>query len=86
MAKCWQHAITLHPNIGYANEHIELFIAQDVRYIGHQRDEGEFLDVFTMTLTAAVEQIGRGEITDTKSAFSLLWLAHFRNRWEVAAD
>jgi ADP-ribose pyrophosphatase len=77
----WRHALTMHPTIGYANEHIELFIAKSVRYVGHQRDEGEFLEVFTMSLTEAVERIGRGEITDTKSAFSLLWLDRFRDRW-----
>jgi ADP-ribose pyrophosphatase len=71
----------MHPTIGYANEHIEIYIAKDVKFVGHQRDEGEFLEVFTMTLSDAVERIGRGEITDTKTAFSLLWLDRFRDRW-----
>ena len=77
----WQHALTMHPTIGYANEHIELYIAKNVTYVGHQRDEGEFLEVFMMSLSDAVERIGRGEITDTKTAFSLLWLDRFRDRW-----
>jgi ADP-ribose pyrophosphatase len=77
----WQHALTMHPTIGYANEHIELYIAKDVKFVGHQRDEGEFLEVFTMSLTEAVERTGAGEITDTKTAFSLLWLDRFRDRW-----
>jgi len=81
VADQWQHALTMHPTIGYANEHIELYVAKSVRYVGHQRDVGEFLEVFTMTLSEAVERIGRGEITDTKSAFSLLWLDRFRERW-----
>lgn len=34
-----------------------------------------------MSLSDAVERIGRGEITDTKTAFSLLWLDRFRDRW-----
>lgn len=81
VSETWQHALTMHPTIGYANEHIELYIAKDVRYVGQQRDEGEFLEVFTMSLSDAVERIGRGEITDTKTAFSLLWLDRFRDRW-----
>jgi ADP-ribose pyrophosphatase len=81
VSETWQHALTMHPTIGYANEHIELYIAKDVKYVGQQRDEGEFLEVFTMSLSDAVERIGRGEITDTKTAFSLLWLDRFRDRW-----
>ena len=76
----WQFALTMHPTIGYANEHIDLYIARNVHYVGHQRDEGEFLEVFTMTLEEAVARVGRGEITDTKTAFSLLWLDKFYRR------
>jgi ADP-ribose pyrophosphatase len=73
----WQHVLTMHPTIGYANEHIELFVAKNVRQIGHQLDEGEFLDVFTMSFDDALACIGRGEITDTKTAYALLWLDKF---------
>lgn len=75
----WQHLVTMHPTIGYANEHIELFVAHDVRYVGHKRDEGEFLEVFTMTINEAVARVGRGEITDTKTAYALLWLDKFHS-------
>jgi len=73
----WQYAVTLNPTIGYANEHIDLYIAKNVKFVGHQRDDGEFLEVFTMTLADAVARIGRGELTDTKTAFSILWLDKF---------
>ena len=76
----WHHAVTLHAGIGYSNEAIELYVARQLTYVGHQRDEGEFLDLFTMSLTEAVEKVGSGEITDTKSAFALLWLDKFRHR------
>jgi ADP-ribose pyrophosphatase len=76
----WRHVITMHPGIGYSNEAIELYIARDLSHVGHQRDEGEFLEVFTMSLDVAVEKVGTGEITDTKTAFSLLWLDKFRHR------
>ena len=33
-----------------------------------------------MPLSVAVEMVGTGEITDTKTAFSLLWLDKFRDR------
>ena len=76
----WHHAATLHAGIGYSNETIELYVARQLTYVGHQRDEGEFMEVFTMSLDEAVEKVGSGEITDTKTAFSLLWLDKFRGR------
>ena len=81
-AKHWQHAVALHAGIGYSNEVIELYVARDLTHVGHQRDEGEFLEVFTMSLAEAVEKVGASEITDTKTAFSLLWLDKFRSRWQ----
>lgn len=79
-ARDWRHAATLHAGIGYSNEAIELYVARDLAHVGHQRDEGEFLEVFTLSLAEAVEMVGRGEITDTKTAFSLLWLDKFQHR------
>ncbi len=79
-AREWRHVATLHPGIGYSNEAIELYIARGLSHVGHERDEGEFMEVFTMRLDEAVEKVGTGEITDTKTAFSLLWLERFRGR------
>ncbi len=79
-AREWRHVATMHPGIGYSNEVIELYIARGLTHVGHERDEGEFMEVFTMPLHEAVEKVGTGEITDTKTAFSLLWLERFRGR------
>ena len=79
-AASWCQAATLHAGIGYSNEKIELYVARDLTHVGHQRDQGEFMEVFTMSLSEAVEMVGRGEMTDTKSAFSLLWLDKFRDQ------
>lgn len=80
-AKSWQHVATMHMGIGYSNEVIELHVARDLTNIGHRRDEGEFLEVFTCPFTEAIEMVGRGEITDAKTSISLLWLERFRGRW-----
>ena len=80
IANDWQRAVTLHTGIGYSNEAIELYVARDLKHVGHQLDEGEFLEVFTMSLDEAVAMVGAGEITDTKTAFSLMWLEKFRHR------
>ncbi|MEP7155139.1 MAG: NUDIX hydrolase [Betaproteobacteria bacterium] len=80
VASDWRHAVTLHTGIGYSNEAIELYVARGLKHVGHQLDEGEFLEVFTMSLAEAVDMVGAGQITDTKTAFSLLWLDKFRHR------
>ena len=84
IANNWRHIVTLHTGIGYSTEAIELYVARDLTHVGHQLDEGEFLEVFTMPLSEAVEMVGRGDITDTKTAFSLLWLDKFRARLSVS--
>ncbi len=77
VAESWNHVATMHPGIGYSTEVIELYVAHDIRYIGHQRDEGEFLEVFPLKLSHAVEMVRDGSITDGKTAFALLWLDRF---------
>lgn len=84
IAQQMRHIATLHAGIGYSNEAIQLYVAQGLTQVGHERDEGEFLTVFPMSLAAAVDKVGQGEITDTKTAFSLLWLERFRYRWQTA--
>jgi ADP-ribose pyrophosphatase len=79
-ASDWRHVITMHAGIGYSNEAIELYVARDLSHVGHRRDAGEIMEVFTMSLAEAVEKVATGEITDTKTAFALLWLDKFRYR------
>ncbi|MBL8511066.1 MAG: NUDIX hydrolase [Betaproteobacteria bacterium] len=81
IAEQMRHVATLHAGIGYSNDTIQLYIAQGLTQCGHERDIGEFLEVFTLPLSVAVEKVGTGEITDTKTAFSLLWLERFKHLW-----
>ncbi|MBL8519135.1 MAG: NUDIX hydrolase, partial [Betaproteobacteria bacterium] len=52
-ARDWKHAATMHMGIGYSNEVIELHVARGLEYRGHRRDEGEFLEVFPLSLMEA---------------------------------
>lgn len=69
----WKHFSTLHPCIGYSNERMEFFVAQELRYLGRQLDEGEFLDVVPITIDNALQRLWSGEITDIKTVAGLLW-------------
>jgi ADP-ribose pyrophosphatase len=72
-AKAWRHLATMHPCIGYSDEHIEIFWARGLIYVGHQRDHGEFLDIIEMTVVEALQAVHDGEITDGKTIAALMW-------------
>ena len=83
-AATWRHIATLHPCIGYADERIELFMARDLKYVGHTLDEGEFLEVFALTIDEALQWIREGRITEAKAVTGLLWADRIvRGEWAL---
>ena len=48
-------------------EHIRMFMAKGLTFGETELDEGEFLEVFKVPLSEAVEMVLRGEITDGKT-------------------
>jgi ADP-ribose pyrophosphatase len=71
----WKHLATTFPCIGYSDEKIELYLAEELSYVGHQLDHGEFLDSFALSLTEALAWIERGTIDDIKTIMGLFWVA-----------
>lgn len=67
----WHHVGVMHPCIGYSDERIEIFMATDLRHVGHARDEGEFLEVHLLSVDEAVEAVHDGRITDGKTISAL---------------
>ena len=85
-AKHWRHLGTMHPCIGYSNEKIELFLAHGLSYVGHERDQEEFIEVVELSLADALLAVRDGEITDGKTITGLLWAEKiFSGAWEVPA-
>jgi ADP-ribose pyrophosphatase len=81
-AREWRHLGTLHPCIGYADEHIELYLARDLTHVGHALDEGEFLQVFQVTIDEALQWVRDGRITEAKAVTGLLWADRIaRGEW-----
>jgi ADP-ribose pyrophosphatase len=77
----WKHLTTAWPCIGYANERMEYFLARGLTYRGSKLDEGEFLEVFELSLTEAIGWIRQGRITDSKTIVGLFWLEKELNGW-----
>ncbi|MBA3996798.1 MAG: NUDIX hydrolase [Candidatus Accumulibacter sp.] len=70
----WRHLGVMHPCIGYSDERIEIFLARGLRReSAPQLDQGEFLDLLSLPLDAAVAAVRAGEITDAKTITALFW-------------
>ncbi|MDR2613847.1 MAG: NUDIX hydrolase [Candidatus Accumulibacter sp.] len=70
----WRHLGVLHPCVGYSNERIEIFLAQElVRHGGQNLDHGEFIDLLELRLIDALAAVRDGEITDAKTIVALFW-------------
>ena len=67
----WTPLCTIHPEIGYSNEFIDIFEARGLTHVGQSLDEGEFLEVVTMTEEELLATYDCGGFTDGKSIAAL---------------
>ena len=80
-AREWAHAGVLHNAIAYSNEGIQIFFARGLRAGERQLDDGEFLELTTLSAEELDQACARGEVTDAKTLIGLLWL----QRWQAGA-
>lgn len=73
-ASSWQFVCTIHNAIGYADEHLEIYLAQDLKSGQAQLDDGEFLEVYRAPLSELLDDIRLGQVTDVKTIIGALWL------------
>lgn len=74
----WARAGILHNAIAYSDEGIEVWFARGLTAGPARLEEGEFLDVFTVTLEELEQQAMRGDLTDAKTLIGILWLSKWR--------
>ena len=74
VAREWIHLTTAWPCIGYADERMEYFLARGLTHEGRRLDDGEFLEVFELSLEEALEWVRAGRINDSKTIVGLFWL------------
>lgn len=74
VAASWRHLGTMHPTIGYADERIEIYLAEELTALASNAlDDGEFLEVVYLTLEEALAEVRAGRLTDGKTLSALLW-------------
>lgn len=71
-AQHWVKLGLVHPCIGYSNEVIHIYLAQQLTAGQHQRDDDEALEVFELSLAECMQMIVNGEITDGKTIVAML--------------
>lgn len=77
----WTYLGTAHPCIGYSDEQISYFLAQELTQHPQQLDAGEFLELVTLPLEDVLARSLSGEICDSKTLTGLYWLsAHLQGR------
>ena len=82
IASQWTHLTTAWPCIGFSDERMEYFLARGLTYQGQQLDDGEFLEVFELSLSDALDLIRQGKINDSKTMIGIFWLEKMLNGWE----
>lgn len=81
VASEWIHLTTVWPCIGYADERMEYFLARGLAHQGRNLDDGEFLEVFELSLPDAIEWIRQGRINESKTIVGLFWLEKYLKEW-----
>ena len=71
-AREWAYAGRLHNAPAYSNEFIEIWFARGLEPGPQSLDDGEFLEVLTMTEDELLAQVASGELTDAKTMVALL--------------
>jgi ADP-ribose pyrophosphatase len=76
-AQSWTELGIIHNAIAYSDEHIDLFLAQQLELGQRQLDPGEFIELFKTTPQQLLAWIEEGEVTDVKTVVGGLRLARY---------
>lgn len=82
VASEWVHLTSTRPCIGYSDERIEYFLARGLAQQQRCLDHGEFLEVFELPLSEAVDWIRQGKISDSKTIVGVLFLEKYLKDWQ----
>ncbi len=77
VAKTWHELGTVRNAIGYSDERIVIFVAEDLTWGEQDLDPGEYLEVVRVPFNEALRMAHEGLITDCKTLVGLMWLERF---------
>jgi ADP-ribose pyrophosphatase len=80
----WARLGVMHPVIAYSTEAIHLFMAKDLNQGVAAREQGECMELVTLTTDEFFQAVHQGEVTDSKTLACGLWLDRVRRgEWKV---
>jgi len=81
-AREWKFLTTIHPVIGYSNEHIDLYLAKDLLQMEQKLDHGEFIEVVEVNPKDLMQLVRAGKVSDVKTQIGAFWLDKIlRGEW-----
>ncbi|KYG62131.1 NUDIX hydrolase [Bdellovibrio bacteriovorus] len=81
-AKDWKFLTTIHPVIGYSNEHIDLYLARELNFAQQKLDHGEFIEVVEVKPEDLMRLVQEGKVSDVKTQIGAFWLDKIlRGEW-----
>ena len=69
----------IHPAIGFTNENMWVYLAEDLTKTESNLDSDEFIELIPKKLEDAIDMVWSGEITDVKTIIGLLWTKKVMN-------
>ncbi|MBC8175232.1 MAG: NUDIX hydrolase [Candidatus Marinimicrobia bacterium] len=75
----------IHPCIGYSNERIWLYLAEELKRTSQNTDHDEMIELFPCEIKTCLDLIQQGEIKDVKAIIGLLWTEKILSgEWSVS--
>ena len=68
----------IHPAIGFSNEKMWMYLAEELELSKKKLDEDEFLELLPTPLNKAVEWVFSGKITDVKTIIGIMWMKELK--------
>ena len=70
----------IHPAIGFCNEKMWMYLAEDLEKTEKRLDQDEFLKLLPTPLHTALDWVLSGKITDVKTVIGILWAERILKR------
>ncbi len=71
---------TIYPAIGFSDEKMWIYLAQDLVKKKSKPDIDEFVKVIKLNHKIALKMVENGDITDSKTIIGILWLHNYLNK------
>ncbi len=68
----------IHPAIGFSNEKMWMYLAEELELSEKKLDDDEFLELLPTPLNVALEWVFSGKITDVKTIIGILWMKELK--------